>query len=178
MPSQLEATDLLQQELQDLRSMEVQADHVRWLVKDETGPKLDRLLCQFAEQWRDAADRVAKSLVRHGEPPDGRLGSLADGSYRGWLPREWLDGRDAARWALHEIEVLGNWSRLRSESVEDQDVAEVCRDIAQVMESELVALRNWSEQRFEACAEDPVDEVGLESFPASDPPSSWAGPSD
>jgi len=99
---------LLQEELQDLRSLLVQADHLRWVTRGEDATSFCSLVRRFSEEWRIWSEGVARCLIRLGVPPDGRVSSLTEGSYRAWLPGEWVDVREADEWMLRELGVLGD----------------------------------------------------------------------
>jgi hypothetical protein len=116
---------LLQDELQDLRSLSVHADHVRWITREPEGESLRTLLKGFSSEWSEWTERVALFLIGQGRPPDGRVSALTESSYRAWLPGDWLDTSKAGAWIAEEIEVLDNWTHERSD---------------QALEAELVAL--------------------------------------
>jgi hypothetical protein len=109
------AEPLLQEELQDLRSLVVHADHLRWVTRGARTSGFDAIVSRFIGDWREWSERAARSLVDLGIPPDGRVSSLTDGSYRAWLPDGWVEGADAESWMFHELGVLAEWARVRKE---------------------------------------------------------------
>lgn len=167
------ADRLLQDELRDLRSLVINADHIRWVTIGADSAALDTLLHTFADDWRELSDRVAHCLVAHGSPPDGRVSTLTDVSKRGWLPGgSWIAVDDARQWVCRELANLASWAHTRGEEVGDAALAPLFTEVERCIGAELDQFAKWWERHERSAL---LDEVGRESFPASDPPSSWAG---
>jgi hypothetical protein len=164
---------LLQEELQDLRTLSIHSDHLRWVTCGRDIEKFDAIVSQFAAEWRGWGDELAHCLIRHGYPPDARVSALTNGSHRGWLSADWLDISDAGKWIARELDVLSSWSHWRREEAEEDEVKTLFAQIEKGLVAELYSFTVWQNRISQRL--DIVEEVGLESFPASDSPSWWSG---
>jgi starvation-inducible DNA-binding protein len=141
---------LLQEELRDLRSLVVHADHLRWVTRGAAAKDLDALVYRFSEDWRRWSESIASCLVKLGVPPDGRVSSLTDGSYRAWLPDDWVETSEADRWILGELGVLAEWAHVRKEAAEPLEVVQLFEDIETGVAQERTELQNWSDAHVQA----------------------------
>jgi hypothetical protein len=138
---------LLQEELQDLRSLVAHSDHLRWVTRDALGSGFDATVQRFAEDWRRWSESVARSLIDLGTPPDGRVSALTEGSYRAWLPDGWVEIHDAEQWLRRELGVLAEWAHVRREQVGADDFVELFETIETGVGAELTAFAIWSAGR-------------------------------
>jgi hypothetical protein len=139
------AESLLQQELQDLRSIFVHADHLRWVTRGAAAKDFDALVFRFSENWRRWSEPVASCLI--GVPPDGRVSSLTDASYRAWLADDWIESSEADRWILRELGVLAEWAHVRKEDAEPVAVAQLFEIIEAGVAQERTEFQAWTEGR-------------------------------
>jgi DNA-binding ferritin-like protein len=95
--------DELQQQLNDLLSLAVVGDHVRWVAKGDGAAELVEWLTEAVAEWRGCADRVAQHLSSSGLAPDGRIRSLATDIPVNWVPDGWLSADEARRLVLDRI---------------------------------------------------------------------------
>jgi hypothetical protein len=146
----------LREELQELRTMAVNADHLRWITRGGDARRFDGLIREFADEWRALAESVACCLVaRLGIPPDGRALSLTSGVDPVWPPSEWLDVLQASDWVIRELAVLSRWARVRGEEIDRADIRQLFERVSQTISMELERFQAWAE-RVGA----PVGEVG------------------
>lgn len=138
---------LLQEELRDLRSLVVHADHLRWVTRGAEGSGFDEIVYRFAEDWRRWSECVARTLLGLDVSPDGRVSSLTDGSYRAWLPVGWVESPVAEQWIRRELKVLAEWAHVRKEQAAKADVVELFEAIETGVGEELAAFEKWSEVR-------------------------------
>jgi hypothetical protein len=141
---------LLQEELRDLRSLVVQADHLRWVTRGSAAEDFDALVYRFSEDWRRWSESIASCLVNLGVPPDGRVSSLTDGSYRAWLPDDWVETSEAVRWTLRELGILAEWAHARKDAAEPLEVVQLFEDIETGVAQERTELENWSDAHVQA----------------------------
>jgi hypothetical protein len=134
-----------QEELVDLRSLAVHADHVRWTTRGPHAGAFSSVVRRFATEWAAWSERLADYLVGHHTTPDGRVSTLTHGRYRGWLPCTWRDAVEAETWLLHEIEVLRSWTHTRAEETEDRAaLGALLTDIEAGLDRQLHACEAWT----------------------------------
>jgi hypothetical protein len=80
--------------------------HLRWVTRGPDAKDFDELVYRFSEDWRRWSESVASCLIHLGFPPDGRVSALTEGSYRGWLPGDWVEIGEAGKWITRELGVL------------------------------------------------------------------------
>ena len=148
MKSEEEATSktLLQEELQELRTLVVHSDHLRWVTRGAQASGFDAIVYRFAEDWRRWSECVARALIDLDLPPDGRVSSLTEGSYRAWLPDGWIERADAENWIGRELEVLAEWAHVRREQAKT-GLVELFEAIETGVGEERTAFQNWLEGR-------------------------------
>lgn len=154
---------LLQEELQDLRSLVVHADHLRWVTRGPDAKDFDALVYRFSEDWRRWSESVASCLVHLGSPPDGRVSALAEGSYRAWLPGDWVEIGEAGRWITRELGVLSEWVHLRKEEAGLSEVVRLLEGIEMGIAQERSEFREWSHGRGQTT--DRVEEAASSTSP-------------
>jgi hypothetical protein len=138
---------LLQEELQDLRSLVVHADHLRWVTRGRDAKDFDALVYRFSEDWRRWSESLANRLVQLGSPPDGRVSALTEGSYRAWLPGDWVEIGEARRWITRELGVLSEWAHVRKEEAGLSEVVRLFEGIEMGIAQERTEFREWSNGR-------------------------------
>jgi starvation-inducible DNA-binding protein len=138
---------LLQAELRDLRSLVVHADHLRWVTRGPAAEDFDALVYRFSEDWRRWTESIASCVIDLGIPPDGRVSSLTEGSYRAWLPDDWVETTEADRWMLGELGVPAEWAHVRKAEAEALEVVQLFDDIATGVARERTEFENWSDAR-------------------------------
>jgi starvation-inducible DNA-binding protein len=136
---------LLQEELQDLRSLIVHADHLRWVTRGPAAKGFGALVYRFSEDWRRWSESIADCLIDLGVPPDGRVSSLTDGSYRAWLPGDWVETPEADRWILSELGVLAEWAHVRKEEAKPLEVVQLFEDIETGIAQERTEFQDWDD---------------------------------
>jgi starvation-inducible DNA-binding protein len=110
--------DELQQQLNDLLSLAVVGDHVRWVAKGDGAAELVEWLTEAVAEWRGCAERVAQHLSSSGLAPDGRIRSLATDIPVNWVPDGWLSADEARRLVLDRIATVAGWTRYRCSRAE------------------------------------------------------------
>ena len=143
---------LLQEELQDLRSLVVHADHLRWVTRGPEAKDFDALVYRFSEDWRRWSESVASCLIHLGSPPDGRVSALTEGSYRAWLPDDWVEIGEAGRWITRELGVLSEWVHVRKEEAGLSEVVRLFEGIEMGIAQERTEFRgmepwSWADNR-------------------------------
>jgi starvation-inducible DNA-binding protein len=113
--------DELQAELQDLLSLAVVGDHVRWVLTGDEAVVLAEWLADAVPQWRALADQVAKHLVTLGVAPDGRVRSLAKDIPLHWVPDGWLRAAEARQLVTHRLGTAAEWARYRRSQATNPD---------------------------------------------------------
>jgi hypothetical protein len=143
---------LLEEELQDLRSLVVHADHLRWVTHSPEAKDFDALVYRFSEDWRRWSESVASCLVHLGSPPDGRVSALTEGSYRAWLPGDWVEIGEAGRWITRELGVLSEWVHVRKEEARLSEVVRLFEGIEMGIAQERTEFQEWSRGRGQTTA--------------------------
>jgi starvation-inducible DNA-binding protein len=128
--------DELQQQLNDVLSLAVAGDHVRWVVTGDGSAELAAWLTVAVAEWRGCADRVAQELSASGVAPDGRIRSLARDIPVNWVPDGWLSAADARRLVLDRIGTVAKWTRYRC-SCADGHRADLLDRICFLLEAQL-----------------------------------------
>jgi hypothetical protein len=139
---------LLQEEMQDLRSLVVHADHLRWVTRGPEAKDFDALVYRFSEDWRRWSESVASCLVHLGSAPDGRVSALTEGSNRACLPGEWVEIGEAGRWITHELGVLSKWAHARKEEAELTEVVRLLEGIEMGIARERTEFQDWCHGRW------------------------------
>jgi hypothetical protein len=123
----------------------VHADHLRWVTRASVSSGFDAIVHRFIEDWRSWSEVAARSLVDLDIPPDGRVSSLTEGTYRAWLPDGWVESADAEAWMFRELSVLAEWAGVRKQQAERSEVIEFFAAIEVGIGEERTVLQNWSE---------------------------------
>lgn len=135
----------LQHELRDLICLATVADHVRWVLTDDT--ELRDWLAESAAQWRSWAEQVAEQLVTSQIPPDGRVRSLAKDIPVNWVPDGWLSGEAARSLIDKRLEWVVDWARYRHSRAKGDD-ARLLGAVAAGLEAQLRAGRKGADSRL------------------------------
>lgn len=138
---------LLQEELQDLRSLVVHADHLRWVTRGSEAKDFDAMVYRFSEDWRRWSESVASCLIHLGFPPDGRVSALTEGSYRAWPPDDWVEIGEADEWITRELAVLSEWLQARKEGAGRSEVVRLFEGIEMGIAHERTEFQEWSHGR-------------------------------
>ena len=129
-------TDELQQQLNDLVSLAVVGDHVRWVARGDGSAELVEWLTASVAEWRGCADRVAQQLSSSGVAPDGRIRSLVRDIPVNWVPDGWLSADEGRRLVLDRVARVATWTRYRRSYAEGPR-ADVLNGIHSCLEAQL-----------------------------------------
>jgi starvation-inducible DNA-binding protein len=129
--------DGLQEQLLDLLSLAIVADHVRWVVTGEQASELGEWLAGAASHCRAWADQVAEHMVSRGVAPDGRVRSVARDIPLHWVPDGWLPHDEAVRLVVYRLGGLAGWARYRQSRAADPDTAHLLETVSSGLEAYL-----------------------------------------
>ena len=132
--------DELQQQLNDLLSLAVVGDHVRWVARGDGAAELVEWLTVAVAEWRGCADRVAQHLSSSGVAPDGRIRSLVRDIPVNWVPEGWLSADEGRRLVLDRITTVAKWTQYRCSRAEGRR-ASVLHGIYSLLEAQLTQRR-------------------------------------